>query len=107
MTDAEYHALAEAALARVESAIDALDEATDLDIDCRRTGKMIELVFADGSKIVINEQPPLHELWLAARSGGYHFRYSDGQWRSTRENAEFFALLSRCVSEHAQRSVTI
>jgi CyaY protein len=107
MTDSEYLSLAESVLAHVEDEIDRICEQTDLDIDTRRAGKMVELLFRDGSKIVINLQPPLHEIWLAARAGGFHFKHVDGQWRSTREDAEFYALLSRCVSEQVGRAVTL
>ena len=72
-----------------------------VDIDAQRTGGLLELTLPQGSKIVVNTQPPLHELWLAARCGGFHFRYADGQWRDTRDGAEFHAVLSRCASEQA------
>jgi CyaY protein len=45
-------------------------------------------------------QPPLHELWLAARSGGFHFRYGgEDRWLDTRSGEDFFAVLSTCLSE--------
>ena len=53
----------------------------------------------DGSTIVVNTQPPLHELWLAAKSGGRHFRHEAGRWVDTRDGTEFFAALSRSAGE--------
>ena len=58
-----------------------------------------------GSKIVVNTQPPLHELWLAARAGGYHFRWVDGAWRDTRDGVEFFSRLSQEASAQAGRAL--
>ena len=101
MTDLEYMDRAEALLRRVEARCDGLNETSDADIDNQRVGSMITLAFADGSQIVINLQKPLQEVWLAARSGGYHFRFSDGAWRDTKSGEEFFARLSLSASEHA------
>ena len=69
----------------------------------RRTGGLLELSFPNGSKIVVNTQPPLHELWLAARSGGFHYRYAAGRWVDTKSGQEFFAELSARASEQAGR----
>jgi CyaY protein len=98
MTDATYHALTQAVLARIESTVDGWLEADVIDIDAHRTGGLLELSFPGGSKLIINTQPPLQELWLAARSGGFHFRCLNGQWVNTRDGEEFFAALSRCAS---------
>jgi CyaY protein len=62
---------------------------------------MVTLVFSDRSQIIINLQKPLHEVWLAARSGGYHFRWHAGQWIDTKSGDEFFAALSRDASAQA------
>jgi CyaY protein len=106
LTDTEYHAKCRAVLDAVEARVDALLQAEDLDIDTQRTGGLLELVFPGGSKIVINTQPPLHELWMAARSGGYHYKYFEGRWLDTRTGTEFFEALSACASEHAGRKVS-
>ena len=94
LTDAEYHRLTAAVLARIEATIDRWLQDDVIDIDGQRTGGLLELSLPGGSKIVINTQPPLQELWLAARGGGYHFRYVDGQWLDSRDGREFFARLS-------------
>jgi CyaY protein len=101
MTDSDYMDRAEAVLRAIEARCDQLNEQTDADIDNQRTGGMVTLAFHDGSQIVINLQKPLHEIWLAARSGGYHFRQVDGAWRDTKSGQEFFDCLTRCASEHA------
>ena len=101
MTDLEYMDHAEALLHSIEAQCDRLNERTDADIDNQRVGGMITLVFPDRSQIVVNLQKPLHEVWLAARGGGYHFRFVDGAWRDTKSGQEFFRQLSQSASEHA------
>jgi CyaY protein len=101
LTDAEYHRLTADLLARIEATIDHWLQDDVVDIDGQRTGGLLELALPDGSKIVVNTQPPLHELWLATRGGGYHFRHVDGQWRDTRDGTEFFARLSAAASAQA------
>ena len=64
-------------------------------------GGVLELSFEDGSKIIVNTQPPLHEVWLAAKAGGYHYRHIQGQWRDTRDGSEFIEALSRHASAQA------
>lgn len=101
MTDLEYMTRAEALLRAVEAACDRINEDTDADLDNQRTGGMVTLVFRNGSQIVVNLQKPLHEVWMAARSGGFHYKFSGDAWHSTRDGSEFFADLSRCASEQA------
>src|SRR5262245_38899093 len=98
LSDAEYHTKTSALLAVVEARVDALLQADVIDIDSHRTGGLLELAFPNGSKIVLNTQPPLHELWMAARAGGYHYKFIEGLWRD-REGREFFEALSACASE--------
>jgi CyaY protein len=98
-TDAEYHERASAALASIESQIDRWLDEDLIDIDSHRTGGLLELALPNGSKLIINTQPPLHELWLAAKAGGYHFRLQPtGQWLDTKDGAEFFQRLSEQAS---------
>ena len=101
LTDAEYVRLSGETLARVEATIDRWLQDDVIDIDGQRTGGLLELSLPGGSKIVVNTQPPLHELWLATRGGGYHFKHLDGVWRDTRDAVEFFARLSEAASAQA------
>ena len=101
LSDAEYHASTSAVLAAVEAQLDRWLEDDVVDIDAHRTGGLLELVFPDRSRIVINTQPPLHELWLASREGGFHYRHAAGRWVDTRDGSEFFAVLSREASRQA------
>ena len=104
LSDADYHVKSSAVLASVEARVDALLQEDVIDIDALRTGGLLELTFPNSSKIVLNTQPPLHELWMAARSGGFHYRYVNGAWRD-REGREFFEALSACASEQSGRSL--
>lgn len=103
MTDLEYHDKASAVLARIEACIDAWLQDDVVDIDTQRTGGLLEMSFPNGSKIILNTQPPLHEIWLAARSGGFHYKFVDGRWRDTRDGRELLAVLSACATEQAAR----
>ena len=105
MTDLEYLDRAEALLATVEAECDRINEAGDADIDNQRVGGMVTLAFADNSQIVINLQKPLQELWLAARSGGYHYRFDGQHWMDTKGDGEFFAALSRDASAQSGQAL--
>jgi CyaY protein len=100
LTDLEFHQITGRILATIETTLDAWLQDDVIDIDARRTGGLLEMSFPNGSTIVINTQPPLHELWLATRAGGYHFRHHCGAWIE-REGHEFFPLLSTRASEQA------
>ena len=101
MTDLEYLSHAEAALGAVEQACDQINEASDADIDNQRSGGMITLTFKNKSQIVVNLQKPLQEIWLAAKAGGFHYKFVDGQWQDTKNASELFAVLSREASAQA------
>lgn len=101
MTDTEYMDQAEALLRTVEVACDRINDQTDADIDNQRVGGMITLTFANRSQIIINLQKPLHEVWLAARAGGFHYRHDGAVWRDTKGSGEFFTDLSRYASEQS------
>lgn len=101
MTDLEYQNLAETALQAVEMACDRINDETDADIDNQRTGGMITLTFANHSQIIINLQKPLQEIWMAAKSGGYHYKFNGGQWVNTKDSSEFFSSLSENATTQA------
>jgi CyaY protein len=97
MTDSEFLDLVDTLLGTIEARAERLDA----DVSAERSGNVLNLEFDDGSKIVINSQVALHEMWMAARSGGFHFRWQDGVWRDSKSGEEFLAMLSRLASEHA------
>ena len=95
MTDPEFMDRAEILLQSVEQHCDRINEETDADVDNQRVGGMVTLTFSNHSQIIVNLQKPLHEIWMAAKSGGYHYRWMDGQWQDTKGQGEFFAELER------------
>ena len=101
MTDLEYMDRAEALLKRVEGSCDRINEQTEADIDNQRVGGMVTLTFPNRSQIIINLQKPLYEVWMAARAGGFHYKFDGSAWMDTKGNGEFFTNLSRYASEQA------
>ncbi len=105
MTDLEFMDRAEQLLKAIESCCDSINEQSDADIDNQRVGGMVTLVFPDGSQIVVNLQKPLQEVWLASRSGGYHFRLDQGLWMDTKGQGEFFAQLSQDATAQGRQAL--
>jgi CyaY protein len=103
MSEAEFLAQFEAALNCIEDALDGCG----VDVETMRTGPVLQLAFDDGSKIIINAQTPMRELWVAARAGGYHFRFDGGRWQDTRGAGELFERLSGWVSEQSGEVVEL
>lgn len=101
MTDLEYLDRAEQLLLAVEQACDRLNDEVDADIDAQRVGGLVTLVFANRSQIVINQQKPLHEIWLAAKAGGFHYKFDGSAWQDTKGSGEFFENLSCFASAQA------
>jgi CyaY protein len=98
MTDLQFLDRAELLLKAVELACDRINDEGEADIDNQRMGGMITLTFENRSQIIMNLQKPLHEVWLAARSGGYHFKFDGQQWVDTKGQGEFFERLSKDAS---------
>jgi CyaY protein len=101
LSDHEYQRLSAALLAGIEAQVDRWLQDDVIDIDAARTGGLLELAFPNGSKIIVNTQPPLQEIWLAARAGGYHFRHQGGEWIDTKDGREFYDRLNECSSAQA------
>ncbi|HEX7685686.1 MAG TPA: iron donor protein CyaY [Trinickia sp.] len=101
MTDSDYISRAEAVLARIEQAADD----SDADIEFERNGNVLTLEFENGSKIIVNLQPPMEEIWIAAKVGGFHFKFVDGRWVDTRNQREFFEALSDYATQQAGEPV--
>ncbi|MCC8396492.1 iron donor protein CyaY [Paraburkholderia sp. MMS20-SJTR3] len=101
MSDSDYLTRAEAVLAAIESAVDDIDA----DIELERSGNVLTLEFENRTKIIVNLQPPMKEIWIAAKAGGFHYRFNDGEWRDTRSGNEFFAALTQYATEQAGEPV--
>ena len=104
MTDTEFEALADAALARIEAAIE--ESGADAQVD-RKEGGVLEIEPADGAMLIVNRHRPAREIWLAAREGGFHFHWDGAAWRDRRDGAELFAALSQLLSTHCGQEVRL
>lgn len=102
MDEAEFEALAEAALASLEGAL----ERAGLDYEVK-PGGVIEIEFDDGARIIVNRHGAARQIWLAARSGGFHFAPQAGRWIGTRDGVELFAAIARLVREHTGADVDL
>ena len=105
MTDPEFLDKAEAALNAIESCCDRINDETDADVDNQRNGGMVTLTFENSTQIIVNLQKPLHEIWMAARSGGYHYRWVDGLWQDTKGQGEFFSALTLNASAQSGKTL--
>jgi CyaY protein len=104
LSDTDFERLATQALARVEAAL----EASGLDADFQlKEGGVLEIEFADGSKIIVNRHAAAREIWVAARAGGFHFRWDGSAWRDTRDSTELFSALSKLVSTQGGEAVLL
>lgn len=104
MDEREFNELADAALRRIEDAIEQCGAEVDLEV---KQGGVLELEFDDGSKIIVNRHTAAREIWVAAKSGGYHFRPQDGRWLGTRDSEELMVALGRCMSEQAGSAIEL
>lgn len=110
--DKQFHQLGSHLLESIEVALEAADDALDLDLDVERQGgNVINIRFKDRSVIVVNTQPPLHEIWVAAKSGGYHYRWAgtlvSPLWLDTKTGRELLGDLSEFSSAQAGQAITI
>jgi CyaY protein len=104
MTESEYTLLADATLRKLEQAIEHAEGDFDYEFSA---GGILEIEFANGSVIVVNKQAAAQEIWVAAKSGGFHFRRDGNDWRDTRSKEELFSALSRFASEQSGATVTL
>src|SRR5512137_799546 len=103
MTETEFLQRAEAVMDAIERAVDA----TGADIEPSRSGNVLALELGNGSKVVINSQAPMQQMWVAGKSGAFHYAWNDGAWRDTRDGSELFAALSRLLSSQGGEPVVL
>jgi CyaY protein len=104
MDEREFETRAAQALAAIEQALEAAELDADFEL---KEGGILEIEFEDGSKIIINRHAAAREIWVAARSGGFHFRWDGAAWRNTRDGSELFAALSNLVSQQLGRGLRL
>ena len=110
--DKQFYQLGSNLLHSIEVALEAADDELDLDLDVERQGgNVINIRFRDKSVIVVNTQPPLHEIWVAAKSGGYHYRWAGTLakplWLDTKTGKELLSDLSEFASAQSGKSIKI
>jgi CyaY protein len=104
MDETQFEALATQALQRIERALE--ESGIDADFELKEGG-VLELEFENGSKIIVNRHGAAREIWVAARAGGFHFRWDGSAWRDTRDGSELFAALSKLVSAQSGSGVIL
>ena len=104
MDDKEFSGLADAVMARIEAALEACGAEIDFEL---AAGGVLEIEFADDSKIIVNRHGVAREIWVAARAGGFHFRWDGAVWRDTRDSAELLEKLSQLASQQAGEPLTL
>lgn len=103
MTESEFIRHTETLFAHIE---DQIDE-NGWDFDCQFAGNVLTIEAENGTQIIVNRHTPNQELWIAAKSGGYHFTEKEGRWVSTRDGSEFFAVLNQALSAASGEDVAI
>ena len=103
MDDSDFHDEVDEIFEDIEDAVDELD----LDIDMDSGGGVLTLTFEDGSQVILSRQVANHEIWVAAKSGGFHFRPQDGVWVNTRDGRELWAMLAALVGEQSGEAVRL
>jgi CyaY protein len=103
MTETEFLQRSEQTLAAIERAVDG----SGADIESARAGNVLTLELADGSRVIVNSQAPMQQMWVAGKSGAFHYAWRDGGWYDTRDGSELFAALSRLVSAQGGEPVLL
>lgn len=104
MDDSEFNRLADTALQEIEAGLE--HSGADLDFSTVADG-VLEIEFENGSKIIVNRHSAARELWIAARSGGFHFRWDGQAWRNTRDQSELINALSELISSQAGDAINL
>jgi CyaY protein len=110
--DKQFHQIASHLLQSIEVSLEKADEILDLDLDiARQGGNVVNIVFRDRSVIVVNTQPPLHEIWVACMAGGFHYRWAGTKeiplWLDTKTGQELLSDLSNFTSAQAGKEIKI
>jgi CyaY protein len=100
-TETEYIATADALLASIGAALDDAVDASDADIDWSLNDGILTIDCGGSGKLIVNRHVPNREIWVAARSGGHHFRADGDRWVDTRSGEALDAALSRLLREQA------
>ena len=103
MNESEFDKKATDTLLRIEQGI----EESGADIDFEAAGGILTLEFANGTKIIVNKQGAAGQIWVAAKSGGYHYGFVDGRWINDQGGVELMQELSRFIREQSDEKVNL
>ena len=101
MNDTEFHQLVDIQMQNIEEAIDE----SEADVDYEVTGNVMTLEFENRSQIIINRQEPMREIWLASKSGGFHFKLVDDKWTCSKTGMELFEMVKEECEKHAGEEI--
>ena len=101
MNDSQYHQLVDDAFERIEQTMDS----DDFDIECDINGGVLTLEFENRSQIIINRQEPMREIWLASKSGGFHFKLIEDKWTCSKTGMELFEMVKEECVKHAGEEI--
>jgi CyaY protein len=101
MNDSQYHQMVDDVLVALEEALDECE----VDIDYESAGGILTLIFLNGSKIILNKQAPLHQIWVATKYNGHHFSFKDPKWIDERTGAEFYEFMDAAASRQAEQPI--
>lgn len=107
MNESEFLARCGTILDNLESQSDDWVSMHDLDIEAHRSGNVLTLVFDDSIHVVVNSQTPMREMWVAAPSGGFHYRFDGQLWNDTRGGPHMAEALSQIVSEATGKPIRV
>lgn len=93
----QFNEVADALFEHFVEAIDATDAADDIELN----QGVLEITCINESKIIINRHAPTQEIWVAAKSGGFHFKWADNAWIDTRSGEALSVTLSRVLFEQS------
>ena len=97
MTESEFMSRVDATLERIEEILD--DAESDLDYESQ--GGMMTVKCENGSQIIFTRQPPVKQLWVAIRNGGFHFDHDGEQWLRDTDGASLTEVLTAAFVEQA------
>jgi CyaY protein len=107
MNESDFINKVDTTLKALELAIEQLANDTDIDVDMRREGYVLTIDFDDFGKVIINAQAAVQELWVAAKSGGFHYRLQEALWKNTRDQTELADSLSQILSLQLKQPVVV
>lgn len=103
MTESEFNQLSDSLFHLIEQMLESADGDIDFEL---AAGNVLEIECSN-SKIIINRQPAMHEIWIAARSGGFHYRWQEGAWHNTRDHRELLQSLADMLNQQCQVTISL